>query len=74
MPYVRVAIDKSQTGAAYEVLRTGDDSAILINTWETQAQAEAAVQSASQWVRDNVAPKILSVETYVGELTLSPRR
>lgn len=59
---------------AYEVVRSGADSAIFINTWETQEQAEAAVQSAAQWVRDNVPSKILSVETYVGELALSHRR
>jgi quinol monooxygenase YgiN len=58
---------------AYEVVKTGEDSAIFINTWKTQEQAEAAVQSAAQWVRDNVATRILSVETYVGELTLSYR-
>jgi quinol monooxygenase YgiN len=96
MPYVRIAIDDFQPGAAdevlnrvneglvpilkrqpgflaYDVVRTGDDSAIFINTWETRTQAEAAVQSAAQWVHDNVASRILSVETCVGELALSHR-
>jgi hypothetical protein len=59
---------------AYEVVKTGEDSAIFINTWETQEQAEAAVQSAAQWVRDNVAARILSVETYVGEIVISRQR
>jgi hypothetical protein len=70
-----VPILECQPGfVAYEVVKTGEDLAIFINTWETQEQAEAAVQSAAQWVKDNVANKVVAVDTYVGELALSHRR
>jgi quinol monooxygenase YgiN len=58
---------------AYEVVRTGEDSAIFIHTSETQQQAEASVQTATAWVRENLAGLIAAVETHVGELVVTSR-
>jgi heme-degrading monooxygenase HmoA len=58
---------------AYEVVKTGENSAIFINTWETREQAEAAAQSAASWVKDNVAGMVVAADTYVGELAVSSR-
>src|SRR4051812_11345664 len=58
---------------AYEVIKTGEDSAIFIHTCESKEQAEAAVQTAAMWVRDQIANLIVSVDTHVGELAIASR-
>ncbi|HVC34751.1 MAG TPA: antibiotic biosynthesis monooxygenase [Chloroflexota bacterium] len=55
----------------YHVIRTGDDSAISMSSWETKQVADAAVQKAADWVKANVADKIATVQNYVGEVAFS---
>jgi len=59
---------------AYEVIRTGADSAIFIHTSETQQQAEASLQSVTAWVQENLAGLIAAVENHVGEVAITSRR
>src|SRR5262245_60393417 len=58
---------------AYEVIKTGEDSAIFVHTCDSKEQAEAAVQTAATWVREQIADLIVSVDTHVGELAITSR-
>jgi len=58
---------------AYEGVVTGGEGVISISTWESAVQAQAAVQSAAAWVRENLAGMIVSVDNHVGELGFSSR-
>jgi hypothetical protein len=59
----------SQPGfVAYGLVKTGTDGAISLSVWETQAQAEKAVQVAATWVKDNIAEMTESVQNHVGDL------
>ena len=66
---------REQAGfVAYEVVMTGEDTAVFIHTCDTQAQAEAAMQNVASWVRENVAGLIVSVDKHlVGELAVTSR-
>src|SRR3954447_6470530 len=66
---------REQSGfVSYEVVRTGEDSAMFIHACDTRAQAEAAMQNVAVWVRDNVAALIVSVDLHVvGELAITSR-
>lgn len=50
----------------YTLVRTGAHSGISISIWETKAQADAAVQKAAEWVKGNIADKIVAVQNHVG--------
>ena len=74
------AIRRSQTGmlpifrnqpgfASYGLVKTGEDSVVSISFWQSRQQAEAAVQVAASWAKDNVAEMAESVQNYVGELS-----
>ena len=58
---------------AYEVVKTGDDRGVSISTWESAGQAQAAVEMAAGWVKENLADSVVSVENHVGELNFSSR-
>jgi heme-degrading monooxygenase HmoA len=58
---------------AYEGVVTVDDEVVSISTWESAEQAQAAVHTATGWVRENLADMILSVDNYVGEVGFSTR-
>ena len=66
---------RQQSGfVAYEVITTGEDTAVFIHTCATRAQAEAAMQSVAAWVREHVAGLIVSVDQHlVGELAYTSR-
>lgn len=67
-------IFQKQSGfIAYEIVKTGEDSALSLSTWESQEQAEQTVEVAGQWVRANIASFLASVENHVGEVALSTR-
>ncbi len=60
---------RNQPGfVAYGAVKTGEDSGISLSFWQTEEQAEAAVQVAASWVKDNVAEMTESVQNYVGDL------
>ncbi len=56
---------------AYSVIKTGETSAISLTVWESREQAEAAIQDAASWARQNVAEMIESVQNHVGEVAFT---
>ncbi len=58
---------------SYELVKTGDDAVISISTWESHAQAEAAIQSASSWVKEALGDLVVSVQNHVGEIGVDSR-
>ena len=65
-------IFRQQPGfVAYEGVVTGDEEVVSISTWESAEQAQAAVHMAANWVRENLADMIVSVDNHVGELGFS---
>ena len=67
-------IFRQQPGfVAYEGVVTGDNEVVSISTWDSAEQAQAAVQTAATWVRENLADMIVSVANHVGELGFSSR-
>jgi heme-degrading monooxygenase HmoA len=66
---------RSQPGfVAYGIVKTGADEAVSLSVWETQAQAEKAVQVAATWVKDNIADMTESVQNHVGDLAFFSSR
>lgn len=64
-----VPIFRRQPGfRRYAVVKTGENSAISISTWGTKPEADAAVQKAADWVKQNVAAHVVSVDNHVGEV------
>ena len=55
----------------YATVKTGDDSAVSISTWDTQQEADAAVQKAAAWVTQNFAASVVAVANHVGEVAFS---
>jgi quinol monooxygenase YgiN len=55
----------------YTVGDLGDDRAVTISGWQTKAEADAAVATAADWVRQNLAGDATSVQNHVGELLWS---
>lgn len=55
----------------YAAIKTGEDSVISISTWDTKQDADAAVQKAADWVKPNIADKIVSAQTSVGEVVFN---
>ena len=67
-----LAIWSKQPGfMSYTIVKTGEESAISISTWATGIQAEEAVASAASWVQANVAPLVVSVQNYLGDVALA---
>ena len=63
-------IFRNQPGfAGYGIVKAGQDSVISISFWQSRQQADAAVQLAASWAKDNVAEMSESVQNYVGELS-----
>ena len=58
---------------AYDLVKTGHDTAISISSWESKEQAEQANQRIGSWVKQNVADTVASVESHIGELAFSSR-
>ena|SRR5579872_443367 len=60
---------RSQPGfVAYGGVTTDAETVISLSFWQTQEQAEAAVQVAASWIKDNLAGMVLSVQNHVGDL------
>jgi heme-degrading monooxygenase HmoA len=54
--------------AGYGAARSGEDSAISVHIFATDAQAHAAGEKAAAWVREQIGPAIASVERHEGEI------
>jgi quinol monooxygenase YgiN len=66
---------RNQPGfVAYGVVKTGNDEGVSLSVWETQQQAEKAVQVAATWVKDNIADMVESVQNHVGNLAFFSSR
>ena len=62
-------IFRSQPGfVAYGGVTTDMDTVISLSFWQTQQQAEAAVQVAASWIKDNLAEMVVAVQNHVGDL------
>src|SRR5436305_569389 len=53
----------------YGIVKTGEDTVISISFWQSQQQAEDAIQVAASWAKDNLAGLTSTVQNYVGELS-----
>ena len=58
----------------YVVVKTADDTGISYSGWRSKEQADAAVAKAADWVKQNLADLVVSVENHVGEMAWSARR
>ncbi|MBV8083589.1 MAG: antibiotic biosynthesis monooxygenase [Chloroflexi bacterium] len=58
---------------SYEIVKTGAQEGVAINSWDSREEAEAALQKAFDWIRDNFGPMFESVDNHVGELAFSSR-
>jgi len=68
-----VPILRDQPGfISYDVVDGGGDMVISVSRWETHDQAEAAVQTIADWVRDSgVGGLVERTQNYVGEVIVS---
>ena len=63
-------IFEKQAGfVAYSVINTGGDTAVSLSFWQTKQEAEAAVKIAGDWVKENIAPLVVSVQNHVGDVS-----
>lgn len=53
---------------SYTTILTENDTGFSISMWDSEQQAADATQAASDWVRQNVANLIESVQNHVGEV------
>jgi heme-degrading monooxygenase HmoA len=58
---------------SYQVIKTGPDTAISLSTWDSEAEAKAAVKLGAAWVKANIATDVVSAETHVGTVSFSHR-
>jgi heme-degrading monooxygenase HmoA len=52
----------------YGLVRTSEHSVVSLSFWQSHEEAEAAVQFAASWVKDNISEMIESMQNYVGDL------
>jgi len=55
----------------YATVKTGDDSGVSISTWDSKPEADAAVQKAADWIKQNFVADVVSVANHVGEVAFS---
>ena len=58
---------------AYELFQTGDDTGIGVTTWETAAQAAAAVAMDDEWITEHGFTTVSWVQEHVGRVHFSSR-
>ena len=60
---------KSMPGyVRYEVGELDNGGIVSFSVWETTDEAQAAVDAAASWVKDNLASRIKLRENHVGDL------
>lgn len=52
----------------YGLVKATDGTIISISVWQTAQEADAATQSAAQWVRDNLAGTVQIQQNYTGDV------
>jgi heme-degrading monooxygenase HmoA len=55
----------------YTVVVTGPDSFVSLSRWETREQAEQADATLSGWVKENMGPTVVAMESHIGEALLT---
>lgn len=55
----------------YVAVLTEGDTGYSISLWDSEQQATAAVQSAADWARENVAGLVASVQNHVGDVSFA---
>jgi hypothetical protein len=58
---------------AYDLFQTGDDTGIGVTTWETAAQAAAAVAVDDEWITEHGFTTVSWVQEHVGRVHFSSR-
>src|SRR5690349_15818966 len=53
---------------SYEIVTVEPETALSISTWTSHAEAEAAIASAADWVRSNLAELVELTQNYVGDV------
>jgi heme-degrading monooxygenase HmoA len=67
-----IPMNRQQPGfRSYFLIRTGPDSVVSVTSWESKAQADAAAERLSGWVRREMGPSLEKVENHVGEVVVS---
>jgi quinol monooxygenase YgiN len=54
---------------AYGLVRTSEHSVVSLSFWQSQEEAEAAVQFAASWVKETISDMIESLQNYVGDVS-----
>ena len=54
----------------YGLVDAGHNKVVAISIWETRDAAQNSVNTAANWIRDNVADRVRLTNTYVGDLAL----
>ncbi len=55
----------------YWVIVAENDVVFSVTIWDSEAQANEAVEASARWAEDNVADTIVNVENFVGELAFA---
>jgi heme-degrading monooxygenase HmoA len=63
-------IFRSEPGfVGYGVVTVDEDTLISLSIWNSPEEAEAAVEFAAEWVKENITQLIQTVQNYVGGLS-----
>ena len=61
---------RAQPGfVGYGLVKTSDSTGVSLSFWQTSAEADAAVKTAANWVKENLADMVVSVQNHVGDLS-----
>ena len=55
----------------YIVVLTEGETGYSIRLWDSEQQASAAVRGAADWVKENVAGMVESVQNHVGDVSFA---
>lgn len=65
-------IFKRQQGfRAYALVLAENDIVFSISAWDSEEEANRAIEAAAGWVRENLAGMVQSVENHVGEVAFA---
>lgn len=56
---------------SFQAFPAGPRVAVVITTWDSAAQADAATQMAQNWLQQTSGSLVANVQNYVGDVTVS---
>ena len=59
---------------AHQIVKTGEDDAVAISTWDSAAGAAESVRIAAAWVEEHARAQLVSLDTHFGELVVDYER